>query len=46
MIEQGMEKEIINKKKKVLEFRHVSAYYKERSARKKKDVGRRFIFLV
>ena len=35
MIEQGMEKEIINKKKKVLEFRHVSAYYKERSARKK-----------
>ena len=45
MIEQGMEKEIINKKKKVLEFRHVSAYYKERSARKK-GVGRRFIFLV
>lgn len=35
MIEQGMEKEIINKKKKVLELQHVSAYYKERSARKK-----------
>ena len=44
MIEQGMEKEIINKKKKVLEFRHVSTYYKEERA--KKSVGRRFIFLV